>query len=141
MKVEGGEGVKRNDAYTVGEQNGKYKTNLRKRLFVFAAEVVRLIMSLPYRKEYDVFRYQLSKSSTSIGANYEESQAGSRAEFRQKINICLREARETSYWLRLIKELDIFKKEASLETLDNLIREADEIQKIFGSISLKVKDR
>jgi len=119
----------------------KYKTDLRKRLFVFAANTIRLLMNLPTRREFDVFRYQLSKSATSIGANYEESQAGSIAEFRQKINICLREARETGYWLRLIKELKIVTEEKIGNDLTNLLTEINEIQKIFGSIAFKIKDK
>ena len=47
--------------------------------------------------------YQLAKSGTSVGANYEESQASqSKEDFYYKIGICLREARESNYWLRLL---------------------------------------
>ena len=47
--------------------------------------------------------YQLAKSGTSEGANYEESQASqSKEDFYYKIGICLREARESNYWLRII---------------------------------------
>ena len=131
--------VEKNDVFEINEHNVKYKIDLRKRLFGFAVNVIRLLMKLPYKKEFEVFRYQLSKSVTSIGANYEESQAGSKAEFRQKINICLREARETNYWLRLLKELLMTDKTEIMGSLENLIHESEEIQKIFGSISVKVK--
>ena len=79
-----------------------------------------MISLIPYKREYDVFRNQLSKSVTSIGANYQESQAASYAEFRQRIQICLRESRETVYWIKLLKE-------------------SIEIKKIFGTIYNKVK--
>ena len=47
--------------------------------------------------------YQLAKSGTSVGANYEESQASqSKEDFYYKIGICLREARESNDWLRLL---------------------------------------
>ncbi|MFM9944866.1 MAG: four helix bundle protein [Bacteroidia bacterium] len=71
------------------------KNDLQKRLFQFAVNVILLIRKLPKGKEYDVINYQLVKSSTSSGANYEEAQAGvSRADFSNKIGISLREMRE-----------------------------------------------
>jgi four helix bundle protein len=46
---------------------------------------------------------QLVRSATSVGANYlEADEAGSKKEFRYRISICRREARETQYWLRMI---------------------------------------
>ncbi len=51
--------------------------------------------------------YQLAKSSTSVGANYEEAQAGaSKADFKNKVKISLKEARESNYWLRVVKALE-----------------------------------
>ena len=61
--------VDKNDVFVVNENNVKYKIDLRRRLFEFAANVIRLLMKLPFKKEFEVFRYQLSKSATSIGAN------------------------------------------------------------------------
>jgi hypothetical protein len=48
--------------------NEKRNTELRERLLEFSVTVLKFLSTLPYRKEYDVIRYQLSKSSTSIGA-------------------------------------------------------------------------
>ena len=79
----------------------------------------------------------ISKSSTSIGANYEESQAGSsRADFRNKIRIALREARETNYWLRIIKELEV----SDNDKLSGLLQESLEIKNILGAILNKTKE-
>ncbi len=51
-----------------------------------------------------VVRYQLAKSSSSAGANYVETQAGSsKLDFNNKVWISLREMRESNYWLRIIK--------------------------------------
>ncbi|SEF63783.1 four helix bundle protein [Halpernia humi] len=75
--------------------------------------------------------FQLSKSSTSVGTNYEEAQAGSsKADFKNKCKICLKEARESNYWLRVLKEL---LDDKNLE-LDRLLKESLEIKKIFGAI-------
>jgi len=71
---------------------------LNERLFNFAIKCLKLIRTLPDTTEYRVIKYQLAKSSTSSGANYEESQAGSsKSDFNNKVRISLREMRESNY--------------------------------------------
>jgi four helix bundle protein len=116
----------------------KYSVSLPKRLFSFAIKVFGLIKTIGREKEYDVFRYQLSKSATSIGANYEEAQgAYSVKEFASKIGICLKEARETNYFLRLIFELGIAEK----NECEYLINESEEIKKIIATILIKTRNK
>ena len=75
--------------------------------------------------------YQLAKSSTSVGANYEEAQAGaSKADFKNKVKISLKEARESNYWLRVVKALETSE---NLE-LNRLLKESIEIKYILGAI-------
>jgi len=124
-----------NDLLIVKEKSGKYAIDLKSRTYNFSKNIIKMLMTLPYKKEFEVFRSQLSKSATSIGANYEESQASSPAEFHHRIQICLREARESHYWLRLIK--DILEDQKLNPILDNLINESTEIKNIFGAISQK----
>lgn len=85
--------------------------DLMGRTFGFACRVVELCKALD--KRHGVSRTlanQLLRSGTSIGANVEEGQAGqSRADFISKYSIACKEARETNYWLRLLKETDIIK--------------------------------
>ena len=54
-------------------QGQKPKNELQERLFKFAVNVIKLIRLMPKSKEYDVISYQLIKSSTSGGANYDEA--------------------------------------------------------------------
>lgn len=83
------------------------KNDLQRRLFQFAVDIILLIRKLPKGKEYDVINYQLTKASTSSGANYEEAQAAvSRPDFANKISISLREMRESNYWIRMIIAID-----------------------------------
>ena len=56
----------------VREKGKEYVVDLRNKLLQFSVSVIRFLLNLPNKREYDVFRYQLSKSATSIGANYEE---------------------------------------------------------------------
>jgi four helix bundle protein len=70
----------------------------------FALKIVSLNKSLVSRNEY-VLSKQLLRSGTSIGANVEEAIGGiSKKDFRAKMSISYKEARETHYWLRLLKD-------------------------------------
>jgi four helix bundle protein len=124
------------------EQRAKMKEQREKpgesgllgRTFDFAVRVIRFLKTIPYSKENDVIRYQLAKSATSVGANYEESQASSsKGDFYYKIGIVLREARESNYWLRILKATNI----SDGRELDALIQESVELKRIFGAIFAK----
>ena len=71
-----------------------------------------------------------------MGANYEESQAASsKADFYNKIKISLKEARETAYWLKILKALRL----GGQSELGKLMVESNELKKILGSISASQK--
>lgn len=107
------------------------ENDLQKRLFEFAVNVLKFLPNLPRAPEFNVIRYQLAKSSTSSGANYEEAQAGSsRADFNNKVRISLREMRESNYWLRIIKET--LTKAKIDEELEYLINESGQLKKNIG---------
>ena len=94
-------------------------------------DVLLLLRTVPNSKENDVIKYQLSKAGTFVGANYEESQAtNSKADFRYKISICLKEIREANYWLRIMESIKI----GDQVELDRLNKESNELKSIFGSI-------
>jgi four helix bundle protein len=79
---------------------------------------------------------QLLRSGTSIAANVEEAQAGqSKADFINKLNIALKEARETHYWLRLLIASDVI----SLERVVELRDEAEELKRIIAAIIVSAK--
>jgi four helix bundle protein len=72
--------------------------------YAFALEIMDLAKAIRDKKEYDLAS-QLWRAGTSIGANVEEAQAAqSRADFRSKMAIAAKEARETHYWLRLTRD-------------------------------------
>lgn len=83
----------------------------------FAIKIVNLNKKLVSKNEFILSR-QLLKSGTSIGANVEEAIGGlSKKDFRAKMSISYKEARETSYWLRLLKDTDYITKN-EYETFD-----------------------
>ena len=113
------------------------KPDLADRLFEFSTAVLKFLKTLPNSPEIRVIRYQLIKSSTSTGANYEEAQAGSsKADFTNKVRISLREMRETNYWLRLQKETE---ESIAPDKIDSLIIESEELKNILGAIVQKCR--
>ena len=84
-----------------------YGADSREKEFLFAVRIVKLCKHLNLnRKEY-VLSKQLLRAGTSIGANIAEAeQAQSRADFISKMNIALKEAVESNYWLRLLQATD-----------------------------------
>lgn len=80
------------------------------RSYSFALRVVKLYKHLSQEQREFVLAKQVLRSGTSIGANVEEALGGqSKADFRHKLSIVLKEARETSYWLRLLKDDELIK--------------------------------
>ncbi len=107
------------------------------RTFNFAVRIVNLCKVLDEKPGVArTLAKQLIRSGTSIGANVEESQAAqSTADFIHKLQISLKEARETRYWLRLL----IASKILPQPRLSPLLNEAEEITKIIATIIVKKK--
>ena len=80
---------------------------VERKSFLFAVRIVKLSKHLNTSKKEYVLSKQLLRAGTSIGANIAEAeQAQSRADFTSKMNIALKEAVETNYWLRLLQASD-----------------------------------
>ena len=116
--------------------NKEFSKNLEDRVKKFAVRIIRLSTQIPNTPEGKIVKTQITKSGTSIGANYREvNGARSKAEFRAKIGIVEQEADESLYWLELIKESGV----AKGELLEELLIEADELVAIFTTIGKKSK--
>ena len=117
----------------VRDKNPEFGKNLSKRLFDFSVNVIRFLSTIPTKNEHFVFKIQLSRAGTSMGANFEEVQAAfSRKEFICKMAICLKESRESNYWLRICDELKLGDNSMRIQLLDQSL----EFIKIFTT-SLK----
>lgn len=115
--------------------NKEFAKQLETRSVKFAIEVINLSTSLPNTPEALVLRNQLTKSGTSIGANYREAnRSRSPRDFKNKIKISLGEASETDYWLEIIEEL----KWINNINLEDIRKEAKELLAIFTSIANKL---
>ena len=113
------------------------KNNIQEKSFQFAIRIVNLCKLLrTERKEYTLSN-QLLRSGTSIGANIVEAQqAQSRADFLSKLNIALKEAYETTYWLRLLEATDYL----TNQEFHSIYTDCDELVKILVSSVKSVKN-
>ncbi|MFH0820002.1 MAG: four helix bundle protein [bacterium] len=111
--------------------------NLEERTFQFAKKVALFCKKLPRTVSNLEYVKQVIRSSGSTGANYiEANESFSKKDFRLRIKICRKEAKESVYWLRLIIETNDkkFEKEGK-----ELLEEAMELKKIFSAIIEKSK--
>ena len=109
--------------------------DLRDRTLKFAKMVRNYVKNLPKTLSNIEDAKQLIKASDSVGANYiEAEEALSRKDFVMRIKISRKEAKESGYWLELTEPI-----EEQMMEKQNLIKEATELTKIFGSIVEKSK--
>jgi len=113
------------------------KNDLLDRTKTFALSIIKFVQSLPTDSVSKVLGNQLLRAGTSVGANYRSSQrAKSKSDFIYKIKISEEEADESIYWLELIISSKILKDNSETE---KLLKEANELTAILGSIAIKAK--
>ncbi|MCD4794371.1 MAG: four helix bundle protein [Bacteroidales bacterium] len=111
--------------------------DLEERTFQFAKEVRLFIKTLQKTIANIEDSKQIVRSSGSVGANYiEANESFSKKDFIYRIKICRKEAKESSYWLRLIKETNEI---SDIKPAEKLIQESTELKKIFSAILEKSK--
>lgn len=109
---------------------------IRSRCKEFALVVLKLVRRFRWCQESKVIGQQLLRSSMSIGANLcEASRARSRAEFCSILNIALKEAAETRYWLELAEGAGLLSRPDQAKTLTEL----NQICRIISTIILNTK--
>ena len=106
-------------------------STIQEKSFQFAVRIVKLCRHLQTEKKEFILSKQLLRSGTSIGANVAEAQqAQSRADFIAKLNIALKEASETEYWLRLLHETDYFED----KSFQSIWSDCNEVKSLLVSI-------
>ena len=104
---------------------GEFKMDnvIETKSFDFAVRIVNLYKHLTENKNEFVLSKQLLRSGTSIGANVAEAQKGqTKADFNSKMNIALKEAYETNYWVRLLHKTE-YLTDKEFCSIDNDIKE------------------
>jgi four helix bundle protein len=103
---------------------------VREKSYEFALKIIELCRALRQQKEFEISG-QLFRSGTSIGANVEEESAGqTKKDFTAKMAIASKEARESNYWLRLLRDSHLY---GSTE-VSGLIRESEDLIRLLTSI-------
>jgi four helix bundle protein len=117
------------------EKSKKY--DLEERTAKFGEDVIRFAKKTKETSVTKPLIIQLVKSGTSVGANYcEADDAESKKDFKHKIGICKKEARETKHWLRMIV---VAVPECKAEARVLWQQEARELNLIFNSITKKLQ--
>ena len=112
---------------------------LADRLLAFAVKTIKTVRDLPQDAVGKHVSFQLLKSGTSPGANYEEARgAESARDFVHKLRISLKELKESRFWLKVIKEVPLMDR----DRVDPLLRECEELIAIIAkSVSTARKSR
>lgn len=99
--------------------------------YLFAQRIVKLYKLLVKQKQPRALAEQILRSGTSIGANMEEATGGfSRRDFIAKCSIAYKEARETHYWLRLLRDTECL----DIRLADSLLQNAEELKRMLAAI-------
>ena len=103
---------------------------VRQKSYEFALAAIRLQRELVAAREYEIAR-QFVRSATSVGANIEEALAGqSRRDFAARMTVASKEARESLYWLRLIRDASL----APAQSVSPMIESATELVRLLTAI-------
>jgi four helix bundle protein len=105
--------------------------------YAFAVKTIKVYQFLCEEKKEYILSKQLLRCGTSIGANVEEAIGGqSGKDFFAKLTISYKEARETHYWVRLLRDTNYLTDEQS----ESLLNDVSELLKIIGSIQKTIRN-
>jgi four helix bundle protein len=103
---------------------------LREKSFSFALRTIKLYQHLANEHREFVLSKQVLRAGASIGANIEESvHAQSKTDFIHKLSIAQKEACETNYWLRLLRESNFL----APKLAESLLGDCEEIQRLLAA--------
>jgi len=116
----------------MAKPQGPKPYDLEERTFQFAKDVRIFVKTLPKTTANLEDGRQLVKASGSVGANYREANESlGKKDFRMRMRISRKEAKESAYWLRLIDETNDLE---NSDVAQDLYQEAEELKKILSSI-------
>ena len=104
--------------------------------YTFALRIIKLYKNLVAEKKEYVLTKQLLRSGTSIGALIREGEhAQSKADFLNKMNVALKEANETQYWIELMRDSEYLSTTESLSILEDI----SDLIRLLASIVISTK--
>jgi len=121
----------------MGSEYQERLQDLKDRTKKYALRIIKLHSSLDKSQVAKVLGNQILRSGTSVGAQFREGcRAKSDADLISKLQGCIQELEESIYWMELLIDTEVFKK----EKLEPLIQESEELIAIFVSIINKIKN-
>jgi len=116
---------------------GKKKGPIYEKSFAFALRIVKLAKYLQEEKKEFVLSKQVLRSGTAIGALVREAEhAESKSDFAHKMNIALKEANETLYWLELLQQAEYITE----QSFNSMQADSEELVKLLVSIVKTTKE-
>ena len=111
---------------------------VRDKSYAFAIRIVKLSKYLIEEKKEYIYSKQIGRSGSSIGANVEEALGGQTdREFYSKLTISYKEARETHFWIRLLRDTDYIETKLA----ESLLTDCDELLRLLGSITKTLREK
>lgn len=111
----------------------KLRNEFKLRIYRFIIRLLKFLAKIPYDAVINEIKKQLTRSGTSMGANYFEARgASSKRDFRNFFTISLKSANETCFWLSVLLDANLIPKNL-IEECKYLLKEAKEIANIFAS--------
>ena len=106
--------------------------------YAFSIRIVKMYRYLVQNENEFVLSKQVLRSGTQIGVNVEEAIGGqSPKDFISKLAIAYKEARETHYWIRLLRDCDFLKEKLA----NSMLEDCDELLKIIGTIIKTMRNK
>ena len=114
------------------------KNVVKEKSYAFALRIVKAYKFLTQEQKEFILAKQMLRSGTAIGALvFEAEHAQSTADFINKINISLKEANETAYWLMILKDSDYIDEKSFI----SIYQDCEELIKLLVSILKTTKGR
>lgn len=111
----------------------KLRREFKLRIYKFIIRLLKFLSKIPYNPVVNETKKQLTRSGTSIGANYFEARgASSKKDFKNFFTISLKSSNETCFWLSILIDANLISKDL-IKECKYLLEEAKEIANIFAS--------
>ena len=123
------------------EEKNKLKQEFKLRIYKYIIHLLKFLIKLPNNPVTQEIKRQLTKSGTSIGANYFEAEAASsKKDFQNYFHISLKSANESKFWLATLRDASICPKDLLLD-LEYLLKETKEIANIIAKSLITMKSK
>jgi len=123
------------------ERREQLKKEFKIRIYKYIIRLLKFLANLPNEPVVREIKSQLTRSGTSIGANYFEAEAASsKKDFQKFFHHALKSANESKFWLATLRDAELIPKE-SIKELEGLLQETKELASILASSILTMKGK